>query len=88
MANIKSQIKRNRQNETARVRNKAVRSTLKTHLKKFSVAAQSGDAAEAAEAFRVAARQLDKAAQKGIVHGNFAANHKSKMAKKLSSLSA
>ena len=88
MANIKSQIKRNRQNETARVRNKAVRSALKTHLKKFSVAVQGGDATEAAEAFKVAARQLDKAAQKGIVHGNYAANHKAKMSKKLTSLSA
>ncbi|HWH32699.1 MAG TPA: 30S ribosomal protein S20 [Egibacteraceae bacterium] len=88
MANIKSQIKRNRQNETARLRNKAVRSALKTQLKKFRTAAEGGDAGAAQEAFQVAARQLDKAAQKGIVHGNFAANHKSKMAKKLSSLSS
>jgi len=86
MANIKSQIKRNRQNETARVRNKATRTALKTYLKKFRVAAEAGDAAAAQEAYATAVRQLDKAAQKGVVHDNFAANHKSKMSKKLSSL--
>jgi small subunit ribosomal protein S20 len=86
MANIKSQIKRNRQNEVRRQRNKAVRSELKTRLKKFGQAAETGDAAAAQEAYRVAARELDKAAQKGVVHENFAANHKSQMAKKLTSL--
>lgn len=85
MANIQSQIKRNRQNIARRERNKAVRSALKTYRKKFHSALESGDADAAQEAFRVAARQLDKAAQKGVVHRNYAANHKSKMAKRLAS---
>lgn len=86
MANIKSQMKRNRQNETARVRNKTVRTALKTYLKKFRTAAEGGDADAAREAYLVAVKQLDKAAQKGVVHANFAANHKSKMSKKLAKL--
>ena len=84
MANIASQIKRNRQSERARVRNKAVRSSVKTAMKKFRAAAEAGDAS-AADLYKAAARQLDKAASKGVVHANFAANKKAKMAKKLSS---
>jgi small subunit ribosomal protein S20 len=86
MANIPSQIKRNRQNERRRVRNKSVRSALKTYMKKFHVAVESGDRESATEAYRTAARKLDKAAQNGIVHRNFAANHKSKMARRLNLL--
>ncbi len=86
MANIASQIKRNRQNERARLRNKAKRSALKTELKKFSTAVAEGDADTARSMFRVASRRLDKAASQGIVHANFAANKKSKMAKKLADL--
>ena len=86
MANIASQIKRNRQNERARVRNKAVRSSVKTSLKKFRTAADAGERDAAAELFREAARKLDKAAAKGVVHANFAANKKAKMARKLASL--
>jgi small subunit ribosomal protein S20 len=86
MANIASQIKRNRQNERRRQHNKSVRSALKTYMKKFSTAVDAGNADEAAEAFRAAARRLDKAAQEGVVHRNFAANHKSKMAQRLGSL--
>jgi len=86
MANIASQIKRNRQNETHRLRNKAVRSALKTHLKQFRTAVAEGDRARAEERFSAAARQLDKAASKGVVHRNYAANHKSRMAKRLQSL--
>jgi small subunit ribosomal protein S20 len=86
MANIVSQIKRNRQALVRRQRNKAVRSTLKTYLKKFRVAADSGDPAAAQGAYQDASRKLDKAAHKGVVHANFAANHKAKMAKRLSSL--
>jgi small subunit ribosomal protein S20 len=88
VANIASQIKRNRQNETRHQRNKAVRSTLKTHLKKFRTAAESGDAEAATAAFRAAAKKLDKAAQSGVVHANYAANKKSKMARTLQNLSA
>jgi small subunit ribosomal protein S20 len=86
VANIASQIKRNRQNERRHERNKAVRSRLKTHLKKFRSAAEAGDKDAAESAFQVAARSLDKAAQKGVVHANYAANKKSKMSKHLSAL--
>lgn len=86
MANIASQIKRNRQNETHRLRNKAVRSALKTQLKQFRAAVAEGDRAAAETRFASASRQLDKAAGKGVVHRNFAANHKSRMAKRLQSL--
>lgn len=84
MANIKSQIKRNRQNELARQRNKAERSTLKTQVKKFLELAEAGDA-DAAAAYRETARSFDKAASKGIIHKNKAANAKSRLAKKLPS---
>jgi small subunit ribosomal protein S20 len=86
MANIASQIKRNRQNERVRLRNKAHRSTLKTDLRKFHAAVASGDADAAGAQFRVATKRLDKAASKGIVHANFAANKKSKMAQQLAGL--
>ena len=83
MANIKSQIKRNRQSELARQRNKAYRSALKTRIKAFLETAESGDKDAAAEAYREAARSLDKAASKGIIHKNTAANKKSRLAKRL-----
>ncbi len=86
MANIKSQMKRNRQTIVRNDRNKAVRSTLKTNLKKFRLAAESGDSEAAGTAFHAASQNLDKAAQRGVVHANYAANKKSKMAKKLASL--
>ena len=83
MANIKSQIKRNRQSEGRRVRNKAVRSSLKTRTKRFLQIAESGDAAATQEAYKEAARDLDKAAAKGIIHKNKAANQKSRLARRL-----
>ncbi|MGI8575985.1 MAG: 30S ribosomal protein S20 [Egibacteraceae bacterium] len=86
MANIASQMKRNRQNERARQRNKAVRTNLKTHLRVFRQAAEAGNADAAGEAFKAAARRLDKAASSGVVHENYAANHKSRMARQLQSL--
>jgi small subunit ribosomal protein S20 len=86
MANIVSQIKRNRQALVRRQRNKAVRSTLKTYQKRFSAAAASGDRESAEQAYREAARKLDKAVSKGVVHANYAANHKSQMAKHLQTL--
>ena len=86
MANIKSQIKRIRTNEKARQRNVAVRSALKTAVRRVHKAAESGDAAAAATAFQVAAKQLDKAASKGVIHKNQAANRKSGMAKKLADI--
>jgi small subunit ribosomal protein S20 len=86
MANIKSQIKRNRQNEARHERNKAVRSKVKTLTKRFRTAAEAGDKDAAAQAYVDAARELDKAASKGVVHKNTAANRKSGMAKALGKL--
>jgi len=85
VANIKSQIKRIKTNEKARQRNAAVRSALKTSVRKFRSAADSGDASAANEEHK-ASRQLDKAASKGVIHKNQAANRKSAMAKKTASL--
>ena len=86
MANIKSQIKRNRTNEAARLRNKAVKSSLKTSVRKFREAADAGDRDAALDALKTASRQLDKATSKGVVHANQAANRKSAMAKRAASL--
>jgi small subunit ribosomal protein S20 len=86
VANIKSQIKRNKQNEKAHQRNKAVKSALRTHIRKFREAADSGNVAEATVALQVATRQLDKAASKGVIHKNQAANRKSAIAKRLAEL--
>lgn len=83
MANIKSQIKRIGTNEKARLRNKAVKSSLKTSIRRFREAAESGDAAQATELLRTASRQLDKAVSKGVIHANQAANKKSAMAKRV-----
>ena len=85
MANIKSQIKRNRQNELARQRNKAVRSALKTAQKKVRTAVTDGDAAGAQQQVRDAARALDKAASAGVLHKRTAARHKSRLARSVSS---
>lgn len=87
MANIKSQIKRNRQNEAARLRNKAVKSSLKTAVRKFREAADAGNSAEAVTLARAATRQLDKAASKGVIHKNQAANRKSAITKRAETLS-
>ena len=86
MANIKSQIKRNKQNEKAHERNKAVKTGLKTAVRKFREAAETGDAAEAQVLAKDAAKKLDKAASKGVIHKNQAANRKSSIAKKSESL--
>ncbi len=86
MANIKSQLKRIKTNEKARLRNKGVKSSLKTSVRRFREAADSGDAARATELLQTASRQLDKAASKGVIHANQAANRKSAMAKRVASL--
>ncbi len=87
MANIKSQIKRNKQNEKARQRNKAVKSSLKTAVRNFREAADSGDEVKTTEALRAAYVKLDKAASKGIIHKNQAANRKSALAKRVAAAS-
>lgn len=87
MANIKSQIKRNLQNEKARVRNKAVRSELKTRTKTvISAAAQNGENLE--EATRLAIKKIDKAASKGVIHKNQAARRKSRLLKQVARIQA
>ncbi len=88
MANIKSQIKRNKQNEKARLRNKAVKSSLKTSVRKFREAADAGNLDDATLAMRTAARSLDKAASKGVIHKRQAANRKSAIAKRCAELQA
>ncbi|MGM1064800.1 30S ribosomal protein S20, partial [Saccharothrix sp. Mg75] len=80
MANIKSQLKRIKTNEKARLRNKAVKSSLKTAIRKFREAAEAGDKAKATELAREASRKLDKAVTKGVIHANQAANKKSALA--------
>jgi small subunit ribosomal protein S20 len=82
VANIKSQIKRNRQSEAARVRNKAVRSELKTRTKRALATAEEG-AENAEEALRLAIKRLDKAASKGVIHKNQAARRKSRLIKRV-----
>jgi small subunit ribosomal protein S20 len=86
VANIKSQIKRNKTNERRRQRNVAVKSALKTAVRRFRTAADAGDAEAAATALATASKALDKAASKGVIHKNQAANRKSGMAKQLTSL--
>ena len=86
MANIKSQIKRNLQNEKARLRNKSVRSELRTLVRQFREAVASGDQAAVESSLRKASRGLDKAASKGVIHKNQAANKKSAMAAKAASV--
>jgi small subunit ribosomal protein S20 len=87
VANIKSQIKRNRQNEKRRVRNKAARSELKTRVKRAVVAVETG-AEDATVAVKLAAKRLDKAAAKGIIHKNAAARRKSRLQKRINAASS
>lgn len=86
MANIKSQIKRIKTNEKARLRNKSVKSSLKTAVRRFREAADAGERDAALTAMRAASRDLDKAVSKGVIHANQAANKKSAMAQRANSL--
>jgi small subunit ribosomal protein S20 len=86
VANIKSQIKRNKTNEKARLRNKAVKSSLKTAIRKAREAVAAGDLEKATVATREAAKKLDKAVSKGVIHKNAAANKKSALAHKVAGL--
>ncbi len=85
MANIRSQIKRNRQNEKRRVRNKGVRSEMRTRTKRASEEIESG---ADGDALRLAIKRIDKAASKGVIHKNQAANRKSKLMTKAHRASA
>ena len=86
MANIKSQIKRNKTNEKARQRNKAVKSELRTMIRRVREAVASGDKEAAEAALRAASKKLDKAVSKGVIHANQAANRKSAIAKAVAQL--
>jgi small subunit ribosomal protein S20 len=86
VANIKSQIKRNKTNDKARERNKAVKSELRTEVRRAREAVAAGDKAAAEKALVRAGRKLDKAASKGVIHANQAANRKSAIAKQVASL--
>ncbi len=86
MANIKSQLKRIKTNRAATERNKAVKSEVRTWVRKFREAADAGKADEAKELLALASTKLDKAVSKGVLHANQAANKKSAMAKKAASL--
>ena len=86
VANIKSQIKRNRQNDAAHERNKAVKSALKTSARRFREAADAGDADQARRLAAEATRKLDQAAAAGVIHKNQAANRKSAIARRATAL--
>lgn len=85
MANIKSQIKRNKQNEKRRLRNRSVRSELRTRVKNAVAAAPAGGE-ESVEALRLAMKRIDKAAAAGVIHKNQAARRKSRLAKRVAAL--
>jgi small subunit ribosomal protein S20 len=86
VANIKSQIKRNKTNQKANDRNRAVKSQLRTSIRAAREAISSGDKDAAQVAVQAATRRLDKAVSKGVLHKNQAANRKSAIAKQASSL--
>ena len=86
MANIKSQLKRIKTNEKARQRNKAVKSSLKTAIRRTREAVAAGDMEKATVAAREASKKLDKAVSKGVIHKNAAANKKSALAKTVAGL--
>ena len=86
MANIKSQIKRVKTNEKRRQRNKSVRSAVRTAVRRFREAVEAGDAEKATQLQRAAGRALDKAASKGVIHKNQAANKKSALAQALNKI--
>jgi small subunit ribosomal protein S20 len=86
VANIKSQIKRNRQNAAAHYRNKSVKSAVKSAVRRFREAADAGNAEEARALAAAASRKLDKAASAGVIHKNQAANRKSAISKRAASL--
>ena len=86
MANIKSQEKRIKTNERARLRNQAVKSSLRTAIRSFREAADSGDKAKAGELLESTNRKLDKAASKGVIHKNQAANKKSALSRAFNKL--
>jgi small subunit ribosomal protein S20 len=86
MANIKSQMKRNRQNVKRNERNKAIRSELKTRMKAALTAAEAGNAEAAQEALRLAQQRIDTAVSKGVLHKNTAARRKARLSQQVAQL--
>jgi small subunit ribosomal protein S20 len=86
VANIKSQIKRNKTNDSARLRNQSVKSSLRTAIRSFREAVSAGEKDKASELLVSTSKKLDKAASKGVIHANQAANKKSAMAVSLNKL--
>jgi small subunit ribosomal protein S20 len=86
MANIKSQMKRNRQTVKRTERNKAIRSELKTRMKAALTAAESGDAVETEKALKLAQKRIDTAVSKGVLHKNTAARRKARLTKRVNEL--
>jgi small subunit ribosomal protein S20 len=86
LANIKSQIKRNRQNEKKRVNNRVSRGRARTFIQKAQIVMEGGDQVLSIEAVRIAVSELDKAAEKGVIHKNNAARRKSRLMKRLAQL--
>lgn len=86
MANIKSAIKRNKQNEKRRVNNRVSRGRARTFIAKAQEVIETGNVQESAEAVRLAVRELDKAAEKGVLHANNAARRKSRLMKRLAAM--
>ena len=86
MANIKSSLKRIRLQEKFAARNKSKRTLMKTNIKKFDAAVSEGDREKVESAFKVAAKTVDRAATKGLIHKNKAARRKSAMAKKINNM--
>jgi small subunit ribosomal protein S20 len=87
MANIKSQKKRNRQNEKRYAKNKAIRSELKTREKNAMAAAEAGNSEEAEDLLRIAQKQFDMATAKGVLHAKTAARRKSRLTRRVRSIS-
>ena len=87
MANIKSAIKRLKQNEKRRLHNQAKKSEMRTYMKKVEQAVLNNDLEAAKETLKIAVRKIDKAASKGIIHKNTANRYKSKLYRKVNSLS-
>ena len=88
MPNIKSAKKRVKVIETKTLRNKMIKSALKTYIKKFDVTAQSGDKASSEAAFKLAVKKIDQAVSKGVIKKNTASRKKSQLAQKLNSVGA
>lgn len=88
MANLKSAIKRVRVNEDSRVRNKAVKTNMRTHIKQVEQLVEENDVANAQAAFNTATKVIDQAVQKGVVHKNNGNRQKTKLAKKIREITA